>query len=68
MLPGLIDSNQDLRAELVPPPAFKRTSYLGQAWGGSSNSPHQPDGDESSRARGKGLAFSLPSQGAIAVI
>ena len=36
--------------------------------GGSSNSPHQPDGDESSRARGKGLAFSLPSQGAIAVI
>ena len=35
MLPGLIDSNQDLRAELVPPPAFKRTYYLGQAGGGS---------------------------------
>ena len=27
------DSSQDLRAELVPPPAFQTTSYLGQAAG-----------------------------------
>ena len=61
------DSSQDLRAELLPPPAFKRTSYLGQA-GGILESPHQPSRDESSRARGIGLALSLPSRGGVAVI
>ena len=35
---------------------------------GSLNSPHQPGGDESSRARGIGLALSLPSRGGVAVI
>ena len=63
------DSSQDLRAELVPPPAFKRISYLGLIWiRVSSNSPHQPDRDESSRARGIGPALSLPSRGGIAAI